>query len=35
MSFLPGFQNILDGLIGPELVEDLKLFKGESFFFLY
>ncbi|XP_020565258.1 ligand-dependent corepressor isoform X3 [Oryzias latipes] len=22
-----GFQNILDGLIGPELVEDLKLFK--------
>lgn len=26
-----GFESILEGLFGPELVEDLKLFKGKKF----
>uniref|UniRef100_A0A671VY89 Uncharacterized protein n=1 Tax=Sparus aurata TaxID=8175 RepID=A0A671VY89_SPAAU len=25
-----GFESILDGLFGPELVEDLQLFKGKN-----
>lgn len=25
-----GFESILEGLFGPELVEDLKLFKGKN-----
>lgn len=36
MSFFLGFESILEGLLGPELLEDLKLFKGKcQFFFFY
>lgn len=31
MSF-QGFESILEGLLGPELLEDLKLFKGKNLF---
>lgn len=27
-----GVESILEGLFGPELVEDLKLFKGKNLF---
>lgn len=34
MSFFSGFESILEGLLGPDLLEDLKLFKGKCQFFL-
>lgn len=35
MSFFSGFESILEGLLGPELLEDLKLFKGKCQFFFF
>lgn len=28
-----GFESILEGLLGPELLEGLKLFKGKNLFY--
>lgn len=30
----PGFESIIEGLLDPKLLEDLKQFKGKIFFFV-